>query len=283
MSPRRLLLLLAAALGAAVAALIARDYLLAGALGDECAYRLAAERILLHAPLYDLSATPGATPCAYFYPPLLAQLLVAVYGLVADPAIAAWTVSALMGAALLYLGGPRRPAERLVVALALIAFLPVAAELKFRNVHLFMAVALVAGLRGHPWALALAACVKFSPAVAIAHLAGRGDWRSARRAVAAGLVLAAFGFALAPGLWADWLGAMSPAAAGSVGTGALPLPYPLRLALAAAVAFAGARRLPPRWSEPLTVACVIAASPLLYPSSLALLAALPRLARTRAG
>lgn len=274
MSLRRLALALLAGLGAVFLALTLRDYLFAGSLGDECAYRLAAERITTGAALYDPTAIPGATPCAYFYPPLIAQLLVAVYALIAEPIIAALVATAVALAALLYLAGPRPPMVRLLVALAFIAFLPVAAELKFRNLHLPMAVALVVGLRGHPWAIALAACVKFNPLVALAHIAGRGDWRGVRQALLAGAALVALGFGLAPALWGEWLAVMGPTATEGI-------PYPLRLAACALVAGIGARRLASRWSEPLTVLCVIAASPLLYPTSFVLLLALPRLARTR--
>ena len=274
MSFRRLGLALLAGLGTVLLALTLRDYLFAGSLGDECAYRLAAGRIVDGAPLYDSTAVPGVTPCAYFYPPLIAQLLVAVYAMIAEPMIAALVATAAALAALLYLAGPRPWVTRLLLALAFIAFLPVAAELKFRNLHLPMAVALVAGLRGHPWVIALAACVKFNPLVAIAHLAGRGDWHGVRQALGAGVALLVFGFSLAPTLWGEWLAVMGPTATEGI-------PYPLRLAVCALVAGIGARRLAPRWSEPLTVLCVIAAAPVLYPTSFVLLLALPRLARTR--
>lgn len=274
MSLRRLLLAFAAGVGLLLLGIVLRDYLFAGALGDECAYRLGAERIVESRPLYDPSATPGVTPCAYFYPPLIAQLLVAVYGLVAEPMVAALLATAAALGALLYLAGPRPWPARLLVACALIAFLPVAAELKFRNLHLPLAAAMVAGLRGHPWALSLGAVVKFSPLVGMAHLAGRGDWAGLRTAFKVGVVLGIFGFALAPGLYLDWLAAMGPVAAEG-------LPYPVRLALCALVAAIGARRLAARWSEPLTLLCTVAASPIIYPTSLVLLIGALRLARTR--
>ena len=47
--------------------------------------------------------------------------------------------------------------------LALIAFVPVAVELRFENIDLFMALAIVLGLGRWPWAFAIMAVIKLSP------------------------------------------------------------------------------------------------------------------------
>jgi hypothetical protein len=272
---RRLAIALAAGVGLLLLGIVLRDYVFGGALGDECAYRLGAGRVTLGEPLYDPSATPGVTPCAYFYPPLIAQLLVAVYALVETPFAGAVAATAVSLVALFYLAGPRPWPMQLLIAAAFIAFLPVAAELKFRNLHLPMTVAIVVGLRGHPWAIACAAFIKFNPLVLLAHLAGRRDWTGLRTALMTGIALGLIGFALSPSLWIEWLTVMGPVAVDGI-------PYPLRLAACALVAGIGAHRLPVRWSEPLTVFCTIAAAPIIYPTTFVLLLALPRLSQTRA-
>ena len=104
---------------------------------------MAARRIIDGLPLYDPAATI-VTPYAYLYPPPLAQALVPVALVVPS-----WLFSVLwtagMGVALWWLAG-----RDIIRAFALIAFLPVAVEFWFRNVHLFLAVLVVIGLRGRP-------------------------------------------------------------------------------------------------------------------------------------
>ena len=62
----------------------------------------------------------------------------------------------------------------------LIAFLPVAVEFWFRNVHLFLAVLVVIGLRGRPWGLSVGAAVKVAPGLGLLWFAVRRRWRDLR-------------------------------------------------------------------------------------------------------
>ena len=107
---------------------------------DELAYWLGAERLAAGEPLYDL-ALPIGSPYAYWYPPPLAQVLAPFALFVPDM----WFVGRVDGDAmgcLFFLGN-----RRILVALALIAYLPVAVELWYRNVHLLIAVLAVLAIR----------------------------------------------------------------------------------------------------------------------------------------
>jgi hypothetical protein len=105
---------------------------------DEHAYWLASQRLLHGEPLYDPSASI-VTPYAYWYPPVLAQVLAPVAAILPSDAFSvAWTVSS-SSASGSSAGG------RCSGGLALIAFLPVAVELWFRNIHLVLAVMVVLG------------------------------------------------------------------------------------------------------------------------------------------
>ena len=146
---------------------------------DEHAYWLAGQRLLSGAPLYDPAAT-SVTPYAYWYPPPLAQLMAPVSALLpSEPFSWAWT--GLLLACLLWLGRGRP-----LVALALVAFLPVAVELWFRNVHLVLAAIVALAILRWPWMFAVGAIVKLAPGLGIVYLlmptplAGCGDRRGGR-------------------------------------------------------------------------------------------------------
>src|SRR6059036_1061221 len=141
-----------------------------GTPSDEHAYWLAARRLIEGQPLYDPAVTI-VTPYAYLYPPPLAQALVPVALVVPSWLFSAgWTV--LMGLALFWLAG-----RDVLRGLALVAFPPVAVEFWFRNVHLFLAVLVVLGLRRASSAFAVGAAIKVSPALGIPYLALRLHWR----------------------------------------------------------------------------------------------------------
>ena len=106
-------------------------------------------------PLYDPTAT-SVVPYAYWYPPVFAQVLVPVALVL--PSLwftAAWTL--LMLVCLWWLAG-----RNVLVALALVAFPPVAVELWFRNIHLVLAVLLVVAVRRPPL-FPVAAAIKLAP------------------------------------------------------------------------------------------------------------------------
>lgn len=200
---------------------------------DEHAYWLAASRLWSGQPLYDPSAAPN-TPFAYWYPPPLAQVLAPFTGIVsADAFSVAWT--ALLLACLWWLGG-----RDLLVALALIAFLPVAVELRVRNVHLVLAVLVVLALR-REWAFWIpAAALKITPVLGGLYLAAAGRWRAALLLGVAGLGVLAASVALSPGAWSDFISVVGTRA-GTDGGALLPIPFPVRFAVAAVLTIVAGR------------------------------------------
>ncbi|HEX8026602.1 MAG TPA: hypothetical protein VF484_10380, partial [Candidatus Limnocylindrales bacterium] len=131
-------LLVLAAIGAMLLAVVATTSWQAGS--DELAYWRAAGRLAAGVSLYDPNAVPN-TPYAFWNPPPIAQVLAPFTGLLSPEAFTAiWTVLLLV--CLWWLGG-----RSVVVGLALIAFLPVAVELRTRNMHLLLAALTVLALR----------------------------------------------------------------------------------------------------------------------------------------
>jgi len=102
------------------------------AFGDEHAYWMAAQHLIAGRPLYDQTA-PIWTPYAYWYPPPLAQVLAPLTLVLPDWAFSVLWLGLLLGC-LWFLSG-----RRFFVAIALVAFVPVALELGVRNVHLLIA------------------------------------------------------------------------------------------------------------------------------------------------
>lgn len=265
-------LVAAAAVGAALLAVVALTRW--GGPQDEHAYWLAARRLLDGAPLYDPTAVQG-TPYAYWYPPVLAQALVPVAA-VLDTHTFSWAWTALLLACLWWLGGCSP-----LGGLALIAFLPVAVELWFRNVQLVLAVCIAGGLLGRPWLFALGAAIKVSPGLGILYLAARGRWRDAiLTSLVAGALLAA-SVLLAPDLWREFIDVVLIGQGVSTGASILPVPFWVR-ALAAVLLTLGAARLRPSLGDPLVVVAIMVGSPTAYATGLALLAALaPVISRAR--
>jgi hypothetical protein len=167
---------------------------------DTHAYWLAAKHVLSGDPLYapSLITTGGA----YKYPPLFAQLIVPLGMAPELPVDWAWRICAVM--CLRYMCGSWK--------LAVIASLlwPVMVELDFGNVTLALGAVARWSLRDRravyllPWF----AGMKFGPALLLPYLwFTRPEWR--RTIVVS---CAAFGgaclasFAVAPGLWFDYLG-----------------------------------------------------------------------------
>jgi hypothetical protein len=271
-------LVVLAALGAALLVVVATAEWVH--FNDEHAYWLAASRLAAGQPLYDPAAAPN-TPFAYWYPPPLAQVLAPFTGLVsADAFSVAWTV--LLLACLWWLGG-RDP----LVALALIAFLPVAVELRVRNVHLLIAVLVVLALR-RSWLFWIpAAAIKITPVLGCAYLAAAGRWRDAVKVAVVGLVVLGISVALGPGLWRDFIDVVG-GRAGTDGGSWLPIPFPIRFAVGAGLAMlagrmalrAQARGDRPRYGEALLIVALTVANPTLWATALSLLIAIVPLWRT---
>jgi len=270
-----------AALGAFFLAVVATTAW--AAFNDEHAYWLAAERLATGAPLYDPSAASN-TPFAYWYPPPLAQLLAPLTGVVSAEAFStAWTV--LLLACLWWLGG-----RNVVVALALIAFMPVAIELRVRNVHLVMACLVVLALR-RSWAFWIpATALKLTPVLGGLYLAAAGRWRDAVKVGVVGLAVLAVSVVASPDAWRGFLDVVG-ARAGTDGGSWLPVPFAVRFAVGAALTvvagrlaaraaagaptagFAGAaagQRVP----EALLVVALTVANPTLWATALSLLIAI---------
>ena len=237
---RPIWLLVLAAIGGALLVIVATTRWAVPS--DEHAYWLAARRIIDGLPLYDPAATI-ITPYAYLYPPPLAQAMVPVALILPSWAFSAlWTVG--MGVALWWLAG-----RDVIRALALIAFLPIAVEFWYRNVHLFLAVLIVLGLRGHPWAMSVGAAIKVSPGLGLVWFAGRGRWRDATIMLVSGLAILVVSVVLAPDQWLAWidyLRAQDPFAQSAF----FGVPFPIRAVVALALTVIASSHRRVAWRGP---------------------------------
>lgn len=263
-------LLAAAAIGASLLVIVAVNRW--GVPADEHAYWLAARRLIEGQPLYDPTVTI-ITPYAYLYPPPLAQALVPVAAIVPSWLFSAgWIV--LMGAALWWLAG-----RDVIRALALVAFLPVAVEFWFRNVHLFLAVFVVLGLRRWAGAFAVGAAIKIAPGLGIPYLALRGRWRPAAASALVGLGILGVSVVLSPDAWAqyvDFLRTVDPGQQSAF----IAIPFPVRAA-AAAILVVIASRLDEWRGDLVLVGAVTLALPSLWFTGLSLLIAAVPIIRAR--
>jgi hypothetical protein len=232
--------------------------------GDEHAYWLAARRLIEGQPLYD-PAVSITTPYAYLYAPPLAQAMVPFALVLPDWLFdAAWTTAMLL--ALWWLAG-----RDVIRALALVAFPPVAVEFWFRNVHLFLAILVVLGLRQWPGWYAVGAGIKVSPGLGIAYDALRGRWRRAGIGAAVGLVLLVVSVVLSPDAWTGYVDFVRNLDLAQQ-TAFVAIPFLVRLAIAVILVVVASRLLE-RWGELLLVVAVTLALPSLWFTGLSLLTA----------
>lgn len=263
-------LLAAAGIGASLLVIVAVNRW--GVPADEHAYWLAARRLIEGQPLYDPTVTI-ITPYAYLYPPPLAQALVPIAAVVPSWLFSAgWIV--LMGVALWWLAG-----RDVIRALALVAFLPVAVEFWFRNVHLFLAVLVVLGLRRWAGAFAVGAAIKIAPGLGIPYLALRGRWRPAVVSALVGLGILALSVVLSPEAWAqyvDFLRTVDPGQQSAF----IAIPFPVR-AVAAAILVVIASRLDEWRGDIILVGAITLALPSLWFTGLSLLIAAVPIIRAR--
>lgn len=263
-------LLAAAGIGASLLVIVAVNRW--GVPADEHAYWLAARRLIEGQPLYDPTVTI-ITPYAYLYPPPLAQALVPIAAVVPSWLFSAgWIV--LMGVALWWLAG-----RDVIRALALVAFLPVAVEFWFRNVHLFLAVLVVLGLRRWAGAFAVGAAIKIAPGLGIPYLALRGRWRPAVVSALVGLGILALSVVLSPEAWAqyvDFLRTVDPGQQSAF----IAIPFPVR-AVAAAILVVIASRLDEWRGDVVLVGAITLALPSLWFTGLSLLIAAVPIIRAR--
>jgi hypothetical protein len=243
---------------------------------DEQAYWRAAERFAAGGSMYDPTATPGDANFGYWYPPPLAQVLAPFTGLISDGAFSAiWT--AVLLACLWWLGG-----RNVLVALALIAFVPVAIELRFRNVHLVIAVLTVLALR-RSWVFWIpATAIKVAPILGVVYLASARRWKEAIAVSVVGAGVLALSVLLAPGAWQDFF-TIVLAQAGTSEASLLPIAFPIRLAIGVVLAVGAgqlALRHRQRAGEAMLVLALVAANPTLWVTALSLLIAVVPLWRT---
>ena len=251
-----------AAVGAILLAVVVANYWAQP--NDNLAYWLAGQRLVVGEPIYVVGEAAFA-PYAYHYLPPLAQIL-------APLTIVVPTVAYIIGyRGLLLLATWDLAGRRILPMLALIAFLPVAVELRFENVHLFMALGIVLGLRRWPWLFAVGTVGKLSPGLGIVYLVLRRRWRDALIASVVGAVIIGVSFALDPGLWRAWLDTVL-GQAGVTGNSLLPVPYVVRAAAGLAMTVAGGL-VGRRRGELLLVAGITVANPGLALGGFAVLAA----------
>ena len=230
---------------------------------DSLAYWIAAERLMAGEPIYTGQSV--VEPYAYHYPPPLAQVLAPFTLFV--PAL----LYVIVYRGLLLLTTWDLAGRRMLWMLALIAFVPVAIELRFENVQLFMALAIVLGLGRWPSAFAVMAVIKVSPGLGVVYLALRRRWRDAVIAAAVGLAIVAVSYALDPSLWRAFFNQVS-GQAGVAGNSLVPLPYVIRALIGLALVVAGGL-IGRRNGELFLVAGVTAANPNLSLAGFAVLAA----------
>lgn len=223
--------------------------------------------------LYQRS--PGADG-AFLYAPLIAQVYAPFTALPYEAFHALLMV--VNASALLWMLGP-------VLALLSLLFPPVLLELGVGNVHLLIAAAMMAGIRGSAGWYALPLLTKITPgAVVVAYDMLRGDWRRVRWAVGTTLVLVVASAAVAPELWADWIRVLTANDRSMVGINAefWYIPFPLRLLASAVVVSVAAWR---GWPFLLPLAALLAL-PFVWDHSLSMLVAawpLWRFSRSGAG
>jgi len=249
---------------------------------DEYAYWLAGMRLAVDQPLYDPSALPN-TPFAYWYPPPLAQVLDPLTSFIpADAFSVAWT--ALLLVCLWWLAG-----RNVIVALALIAALPIAVELRVRNVHLVIAVFAVLALRRSPLFWIPAAAIKITPALALVYLAASKQWRAFLMVVVGGLAVLLLSYVLAPGDWREFIDIVGDRA-GTNGGAMVPIPFVVRFGFGVVLAVIAGRlalradpehgRRNARFAEALLIVALTVANPTLWVTALSLLVAIVPLSRT---
>ena len=166
-----------------------------------------------------------------------------------------------------------------LLALALVAFPPVAVEFWFRNIHLILAVLIVLAIRGIPALYSVGALIKFSPGLGIPYLLARARWRDATIAVLTGVALVVISVVLSPDAWRQYLDILASRGLTDV-SGLLPVPYIARAVTGLLLALVAAR-LEPRIGEPLLIIAIVVALPTLWMAALSTLVALVPILRSQ--
>lgn len=139
------------------------------------------------------------------------------------------------------------------------------------NINTFLAVAVVLAVRhGQAWAWAGVLLTKVTPGVGVLYHVGRRQWRAVGIAVGATLGIVVLTWPFGP--WPEWIDVLR-SGPGTYPTVNFIAPLAVRIAIGAVLCLAAARWV---WLLPIGM---IVAMPGILPSSLALLAAIPRLMR----
>lgn len=194
---------------------------------------------------------------AFRYSPAIAWLFYPATWLSWPALIALYLL--LSGLAIVALTGRR-------ALLFVVAFPPVLLELFNGNIHLFLALAVWAGLRW-PAAWAFVLLTKVTPGIGVLWFAGRRDWRGLAIALGATAAIVVVGVAIAPNLWLEWIRMLTSAAGFPVSPGVPPLA--IRLPAAAALAYVAGRR-DQAWLVPVAA---FVALPVVWLQGLAILTA----------
>ena len=185
----------------------------AGPMGDSYGYWNAWE-----GGLYDI---PWLTNGAYVYSPAFAQLTWPLSLLPWPVWAISWTLASI--GLLFWMRVPY-----------LIAFPPVLDDLLRGNVHIFMAAAIVIGMRySISWAFMF--LTKVTPGIGVLWYAARREWRAFGIAVGGTALIVAVSFVIAPDLWRDWIDLLVTNAGASSGVQVIPVPLAARLVIAAVV------------------------------------------------
>ncbi len=205
---------------------------------------------------------------AYLYSPAFAQLLAPVAWLPWQAFVALWTALNLAA----YWSLARR------LALPLLLFLPIPFEVISGNVHLLIALAVVAGFR-HPAVWAFILLTKVTPGIGLVWFAVRREWRSLGNALGATAAVVAISVVLAPGEWPAWVRSLAANAGGLGATLGWYLPVPLLVRLPVAVVLVAWGGITDRrWIVPIAVTLAL---PVVWLNSLAILIALAPILRER--
>ena len=199
----------------------------------------------------------------YFYSPAFAQLVQPLQALPFDAFAAVWR-SVSIAALVLVGGGP------------MLAFPPVVEDVVRGNIHTLLAVCIVLGFRVPVlWAVVL--LTKVTPGIGLIWFAVRREWGALWAVLIATLALVAVSMLVGgPRLWLDWVAALTGNVDSLRSYAYLGIEVPslaVRLPLAVIiVAWGGLTDR--RWAVPVGA---LLSLPVLWPSSFALLAAIPLL------
>jgi hypothetical protein len=198
---------------------------------------------------------------AYLYSPAFAQLIAPLQWLPEQVFVVLWLAAIVTLIA--WLVGPRLLPFAIVLAWS---------DIQSANLHTFLAVAIVLSFQ-IPAAWAFVLLTKVTPGVGLLWFARRREWRALAGAAAATAVIALISFVADPQSWLSWFDLLARSAGGpSLNLSGLT-PLWVRLPIVAALIWWGASRNA-KWT--VAVAAMLAL-PIIWPASLAMLLAIPRL------